>query len=85
MKLDWRLALDIYVAGRNRVLSTEQKRQVAGADVDGTARPRPSGATRASVPAFGVPIPETLQYYRNAGTWRDRIDGASSDGAGPAV
>jgi hypothetical protein len=77
MKRDWRRALDIYVAGRNRALSVEQK--LAASDPGAqSADLSISFGTAPADPTFGVSVPETLEFYRNAGTWRDRVDRASS-------
>jgi len=68
MSGDWRRALDIYVAGRNRSLSLQEK------DLAIRSVPEPSGGR--SIPlasSFGVEVPEDLRFFRNAGTWRDRL------------
>lgn len=84
MKRDWRRALDIYVAGRNRALSLEQK--LAASDLGAQAGDLPSSSgTAPGGPTFGVSVPETLEFYRNAGTWRDRVDRASSGGASAEI
>ena len=84
MTSDWRRALDIYVTGRNRALTTDEKRRAA-ADMSEAARPARSGATTADTSTFGVPIPRTLEYYRNAGTWRDRIEAFRKREADPGA
>ena len=84
MKRDWRRALDIYVAGRNRSLSVEQKLAASDSGALATGIPSASGTVTGD-PTFGVSIPETLEYFRNAGTWRDRVDSASSGGASTEV
>ena len=85
---DWRNALNVYVAGRSRALTFEEKRGIASAAV-----PPPQPATapaRASAtdpepsavaePKFGVPIPDVLAYHRNASTWRNRLpEGSARD------
>ncbi|MDH3297338.1 MAG: hypothetical protein OEM23_07000 [Gemmatimonadota bacterium] len=82
MTSDWRLALDMYVAGRNRADSTEQKQAAATAARRTAAPTRTSGTSIPGVAVFGVPIPQTLDCYRNAGTWRNGLNGASGDEAG---
>ena len=71
-RLDMRRAFDIYVFGRNRTMSPEEKGRVVG----GTAEVPfavPPAEVRASAPAIrgpAVPVPSELRYERNAGTWR---------------
>ena len=85
MTSDWRRALDIYVTGRNRALTTDEKRRAAGAGISESARTEPSGTTTTDTSTFGVPIPQVLEYYRNAGTWRDRTEAFRKRKAGPGV
>jgi len=66
MSRGWRRALELYVAGRNRSLSLQEKE----ASVGETGKPE-SGRSLTDPAVFGVGVPDTLQYFRNAGTWRD--------------
>ena len=85
MTSDWRRALEIYVTGRNRALTIDEKQQAAGAGMSEAAGTEPSGATISGTSTFGVSIPQTLEYYRNAGTWRDRIETFRKREAGPGA
>ena len=64
----WRRALDIYVAGRNRSLSLQEKDLAVR-----PARKPTGGRSIPQAPTFGVEVPEDLRFFRNAGTWRDRL------------
>jgi hypothetical protein len=82
---DLRRALRIYVAGRNRFWTAEEKRTAAGeknspsgSDGEGTADIE--RGTR-----IGVPVPETLQFHRAAGTWRDGVPGGRRRPAGSRI
>lgn len=79
---DWRAALDVYVAGRNRALTIDEKRRMASrADAPRDPVVPRTEATEPGEPAYGVGVPERLDYYRNAGTWRNQLpDGGSRDG-----
>ena len=85
MTNDWRRAFDIYVTGRNRALTTDEKRRSAGAGKSASVGPATTGATTTGISKFGVPIPQTLEYYRNAGSWRDRIEAFRKREAGPGA
>ncbi len=90
MTSDWRRALDVYVTGRNRSLTTEEKQQAARAGMPEAAntassRATTSGTTTSGTSTFGVPIPQILDYYRNAGTWRDRIEASRKREADPGA
>ncbi|MFW6090104.1 MAG: hypothetical protein ACODAB_10145 [Gemmatimonadota bacterium] len=78
---DWRRALGVYVAGRSRALTLDEKRGLAGGSRGGddgeSALP---GATRPSPVAYGVRVPPVLDFYRNASTWRDRLPEPKSRG-----
>jgi len=78
---DWRRALDIYVAGRSRALTHDEKRGLGGAtDVEGDATMGRAGATRPSKPMYGVGVPPVFDFYRSASTWRDRLPQPKSRG-----
>ena len=82
MTAHWRHALKIYVSGRNRALTVEEKRSAVGADSPVVPDvPGPRSPTSDSFSA-AIPVPRTLEYYRNAGIWRDRIDGGRQRKAG---
>lgn len=85
MTIDWRRALDIYVTGRNRALSTDEKRRAAGPGMSEATDTATSGTTTSGTSTFGVSVPQTLEYYRNAGTWRDRIETSRKREAGPGA
>lgn len=73
----WRRALDIYVAGRNRSLSLQEK------DLAVRREQQPSGGRSIlESPSFGVAVPQELQFFRNAGTWRDRLGPGGRDERG---
>lgn len=80
---DWRRALGIYVSGRSRALTLDEKRRLGGGSTDGdegapsTAR---NGATRPSRTVYGVAVPRVFDFYRNAGTWRDGLPEPKSGG-----
>ena len=68
MSSGWRRALKLYVAGRNRSLSLQEKEQTVG-----PAGKPADGRSLVEQAVYGVEVPDTLQYFRNAGTWRDRF------------
>lgn len=74
-RIDVRKAIDVYRAGRSRNLPLAEKVRRAAREVE-PAVPGfepPSEAERRPLPCYGVPVPETLDFHRGAGTWRDRI------------
>lgn len=84
MSGDWRSAFDVYVAGRNRGVTIEQKFAMAElapilAGTDGSAPPQAASAeiAGAAKPTFGVEVPADLTFHRNAGTWTSRLPGSS--------
>jgi hypothetical protein len=79
LRLDTRAAFRVYVTGRSRSLDPEEKRAAAGCpppeNVGGTL-PAGTGESHPSrEPCFGVPVPQQLEFQRNAGTWRSRLPG----------
>lgn len=70
---DWRRALDVYVAGRSRALTDDEKRAIARARSVHRSSPPEPGTARVLGSAYGVPVPETLQFHRNASTWRNHL------------
>jgi hypothetical protein len=82
-KSDFRQALRIYVAGRNRFWTADEKRVAAGGPGTST-KPDVGGMTEAEPRAgVAVPVPETLQFHRAAGTWRDEVPGGRGYRARP--
>jgi hypothetical protein len=71
---DWRRALGIYVSGRSRALTLEEKRRLVGGAAPDQEGPEPTmrrnGATRSLEAVYGVTVPRVLDFYRNASTWR---------------
>ncbi len=85
MTADWRRALDIYVTGRNRALTVEEKRNAVGHESSTADAPNHSGSTLSGPSPLGISVPRTLEYFRNAGTWRDRIERIRHSKAGPGA
>ena len=87
-RTDWRQALHVYRGGRSRALTFDEKRRIAEATGDAPTRraPEPSPTEDASRPArtiaprFGVPIPPTFAFHRNAGNWRSKLPGERTHG-----
>lgn len=77
---DWRKALDVYVAGRSRVLDADEKRRLAAQAPHARGDARRVGATRPETKSGRVNVPERLEFFRNAGTWRNRLPGGDSRG-----
>lgn len=78
---DWRKALDVYVAGKSRALTNDEKRRLGGrADAEGDAAMTRAGSTRPSKVVYGVGVPPVFDYYRNASTWRNRLPEPKSRG-----
>jgi hypothetical protein len=82
---DLRQALRIYVAGRNRFWTAEEKRTAAGEreppfKSGGNVTSGIEGGAR-----IGVPVPETLQFHRAAGTWRDGVPGGRRRPSGSRI
>ena len=84
-RLDLRRALAIYVAGRNRTLSPEEKAIQARGTAEtplalpstGPERGEQTGGTTS------ISVPHQLRFDRNAGTWR-RHPGVQESG-GPSA
>lgn len=83
MTADWRRAFDMYVAGRNRAVSLDEKRSVVRPDLTDAESTSDSASLIPVSTIYGISVPRTLEYYRNAGTWRDRIKGIRQREAGP--
>lgn len=79
---DWRRALGIYVSGRSRGLTLDEKRRLGGRSTDDEGSPTTarSGATRSSKTLYGVTVPRVFDFYRNASTWRDGLPEPKSGG-----
>lgn len=79
-RIDLEHAFRVYVAGRNRMWTEDQKRSAAVAAESGASGPVEDGppaalAPSAARPHAGVPVPERLAYHRSAGTWRNLVPG----------
>ncbi len=68
-------ALRIYVAGRNRFWTADEKRQAAERPRSGRAAEVEAGPTGREPARASVPVPETLDFHRAAGIWRDDLPG----------
>ena len=80
---DLNKALRIYVTGRNRAWTADEKREAAGGDA---RRGKPVRAPTAGVEGeerTGVPVPESLQFHRGPGTWRGEMPGGRRRRRGP--
>jgi hypothetical protein len=84
---DLNRALRIYVAGRNRAWTADEKREAAGGDVRrGPAVTGPTADPDADPDAetrTGVPVPDSLQFHRGPGTWRGEMPGGRRLRRGP--
>jgi hypothetical protein len=72
---DLKKALRIYVSGRNRAWTAEEKRSAAGDDVPPAAVASGSSTTGGAEPQVGVPVPDSLQFHRGPIRWRGEIPG----------
>ena len=80
---DLRKALRIYVAGRSRAWTADEKREAAG-DVIQSASRMTDPAPEVDVETkFGVPVPRTLEFHRGPGTWRGELPGGRRRQRGP--
>ena len=80
---DLNKALRIYIAGRNRAWTADQKRGAAGGDVQrGPAGPAPTEVVDGEM-RTGVPVPDNLQFHRGPGTWRGEMPGGRRRQRGP--
>lgn len=75
---DWRRALGVYVSGRSRALTLDEKWRLGGlreaGDDDGDeSRASRVGATRRVEVVYGVTVPRVFDFYRNASTWRNDL------------
>lgn len=78
---DWRKALGVYVAGRSRALTLDEKRHLgSGANGEGDEETTRSGTTRPSKAVYGVDVPPVFDFYRNASTWRNGLPEPKSRG-----
>jgi len=79
-RIDLEHALQVYVAGRNRMWTEDEKRSAAAAGDRRSGEPAadPSSAAvapSADPPRAGVRVPERLAFHRSAGTWRNAVPG----------
>ena len=68
-------ALQIYVAGRNRFWTADEKREAAERRTTGGRISERNRIEARETPRTGVPIPDTLEFHRAAGIWRDDLPG----------
>jgi hypothetical protein len=80
---DLKKALRIYVAGRNRAWTADEKRQAAGADDRRTDRFAGIAFAEEGESRIGVPVPETLQFHRGPLRWRGDTAAGTRRGRGP--
>ncbi len=73
-RLDMRRALDIYVAGRNRILSPEEKVSQARGTAQVPFASPSTGPERGELTGdtTSISVPHQLRFDRNAGTWHGR-------------
>jgi hypothetical protein len=79
-RIDLEHAYRVYVAGRNRMWTEDEKRSAAASGDRRAAEPGGNGLEDAPAPAAdslraGVPVPERLAFHRSAGTWRSAVPG----------
>ena len=72
---DLKKALRIYVAGRNRAWTADEKRAAAGDAAATLSVESASTAGKETEPQVGVPVPESLQFHRGPIRWRGEIPG----------
>jgi hypothetical protein len=84
-RLDMRRALDIYVAGRNRTLSPEEKVSQAQGTAEAPFASPSTGPQQGKLTgdAASISVPHQLRFDRSAGTWHGR-PGVQESG-GPAT
>lgn len=78
-RIDLDHALQVYVAGRSRNWTEDEKRTAAARGKRIAAAspevPEAGDAPRAAAPRAGVRVPERLAFHRSAGTWRVAVPG----------
>lgn len=76
-RFDPRRALAIYISDRNRLRPVEMEASSAEArdpaNVDSSVGMPTDRGPAASGEGCRIAVPETLDYGRNAGTWRERL------------
>jgi hypothetical protein len=72
---DLHRALRIYVAGRSRFWTADEKREAAGEKPAASERNITAIADRERGAGNRVAVPETLQFHRAVGKWRDDVPG----------
>ena len=78
---DWRRALGVYVSGRSRALTLDEKRRLGGGSgKEGDEATSRGGATRPSTAVYGVAVPRVFDFYRSASTWREGLPEPKSRG-----
>jgi hypothetical protein len=79
-RIDLEHAFQVYVAGRNRMWTEDEKRSAAAAGERRAGVPASDTSSAAVVPSAdpsraGVRVPERLAFHRSAGTWRNAVPG----------
>jgi len=72
---DLKKALRIYISGRNRAWTADEKREAAGSDTPRELSHRDPTAELEPETRIGVPVPDSLQFHRGPGTWRGEMPG----------
>jgi hypothetical protein len=72
---DLNKALRIYIAGRNRVWTADEKREAAGSEAPRQPTGQESTPSVEAEVRIGVPVPDSLQFHRGPGTWRGEMPG----------
>lgn len=78
-RIDLEHAFQVYVAGRNRMWTEDEKRSAAAAGDRRAGEPADAspaaGVPSADASRAGVGVPERLAFHRSAGTWRNAVPG----------
>ncbi len=82
---DLRRALRIYVAGRTRFWTAGEKREAAGEQESRAQHGIASAADPERGAGSSVTVPETLQFDRAVGTWRDGVPGGRRRPSGSRI
>jgi hypothetical protein len=78
---DWRRALGVYVSGRSRSLTLDEKRRLGGGSGEqGDEATSQGGATLLSTAVCGIAVPSVFDFYRGASTWREGLPEPKSRG-----
>ncbi len=82
---DLHRALRIYVTGRSRFWTADEKREAAGEKPPASERDITAIADRDRGAGKQVPVPESLQFHRAVGTWRDDVPGGRRRPSGSRI